>query len=851
MRLCRRPGRSRRRRRGLVIAEARRRSRPSGDDLGLARAEYLLQDLAWLRRRRRRHCNAHLERMREHARRAGSPLGAVDRPGLQRLEPDRGAAPDPGRPSPAATSCGGRRAGSAGAEAALQGAGRRSRRSPGAWRRRPGRWPRPGERLVALGLRELTAYLALLDAPVACASPATTAPRRRRCAPRRGVWTATGDCWMEAIVRVNLAGAIAGPGPSGGGAPRPPRTSTTSPRDVRPRVDREAPRRARGLASAEGATTTRSPRPRAAVGATAGTGLLLYAAEAGHALAAVLAAAGAAAEAAAARARRPGPRRREGRRAGRLTSRGAALQRVSRARRQPGETPEPPFRRASHGGSCGLAKETVKVRLGGLNKPRRVVEGQPGPATPPPRPTPLPRAPPHPPPRPRRARAGPRLDGHPPGDRRRAPQAAAHHGAGEGGRRRHVEPRRLPLDERRQRRPLRAARRRAPAPSRAARRTRRRRPRATVAAGARQLVGYKVRSRVGRKAWSSWSPPRAHPGRAEAGHRCRPPVRWPCASSAVDAYERDAGLRRLEGRVRRQRPTRCWPTATGRRSTPSTTPVVGGLQCGTAYTFTAPRPRRRGQPLAARRRRPGPARGACVDTLAPIRADRPRGDERHGRRRRPALAGERRPRGQPGGLHRDARRRRARPPDHAGLRRRAARRRAHATSSASAAATRRATSPRRRRSTVRTGLPQQSHRPACTPSCWPPTARASATSRRTTPRSTSCTRRTTSSAPTSAWRARTSRTSRASPSSAACKVLPRVECQDANRIAALLNNPAARNRLIDQIVAAVDAQGYDGVNVDFESGAATLRAALHAVHRRPLGPPARQAARRSASPCRR
>ena len=55
------------------------------------------------------------------------------------------------------------------------------------------------------------------------------------------------------------------------------------------------------------------------------------------------------------------------------------------------------------------------------------------------------------------------------------------------------------------------------------------------------------------------------------------------------------------------------------------------------------------------------------------------------------------------------------------------------------------------------------------------------------------------------------------------KVLPRVECQDADRIAALLNSAAARNRLIDQIAAAVDAQGYDGVNVDFESGAASLR----------------------------
>ncbi len=55
------------------------------------------------------------------------------------------------------------------------------------------------------------------------------------------------------------------------------------------------------------------------------------------------------------------------------------------------------------------------------------------------------------------------------------------------------------------------------------------------------------------------------------------------------------------------------------------------------------------------------------------------------------------------------------------------------------------------------------------------------------------------------------------------EVLPRFECQDANRIAALLNNAAARNRVIDQIVAAVDANGYDGVNVDFESGAASLR----------------------------
>ena len=55
------------------------------------------------------------------------------------------------------------------------------------------------------------------------------------------------------------------------------------------------------------------------------------------------------------------------------------------------------------------------------------------------------------------------------------------------------------------------------------------------------------------------------------------------------------------------------------------------------------------------------------------------------------------------------------------------------------------------------------------------------------------------------------------------EVLPRVECQDANRIAALLNNVSARNRLIEQIVAAVDAHGYDGVNVDFESGAASLR----------------------------
>jgi spore germination protein YaaH len=57
------------------------------------------------------------------------------------------------------------------------------------------------------------------------------------------------------------------------------------------------------------------------------------------------------------------------------------------------------------------------------------------------------------------------------------------------------------------------------------------------------------------------------------------------------------------------------------------------------------------------------------------------------------------------------------------------------------------------------------------------------------------------------------------------KVLPRINCQRTTVINQILNDGALRARWLDQIVALVDQNGYDGVNLDFEAGLATDRGA--------------------------
>ena len=60
----------------------------------------------------------------------------------------------------------------------------------------------------------------------------------------------------------------------------------------------------------------------------------------------------------------------------------------------------------------------------------------------------------------------------------------------------------------------------------------------------------------------------------------------------------------------------------------------------------------------------------------------------------------------------------------------------------------------------------------------------------------------------------------------AVKVLPRFNCQRAAVLNRILNEPALRARWIDELVATVQRHGYEGVNIDFETGYASDRSAF-------------------------
>ncbi len=58
------------------------------------------------------------------------------------------------------------------------------------------------------------------------------------------------------------------------------------------------------------------------------------------------------------------------------------------------------------------------------------------------------------------------------------------------------------------------------------------------------------------------------------------------------------------------------------------------------------------------------------------------------------------------------------------------------------------------------------------------------------------------------------------------KLLPRINCQSATVLHAILTDPTRRAAVIAQLMSIVNANHYDGLNIDFESGAATDRDAL-------------------------
>jgi spore germination protein YaaH len=66
-------------------------------------------------------------------------------------------------------------------------------------------------------------------------------------------------------------------------------------------------------------------------------------------------------------------------------------------------------------------------------------------------------------------------------------------------------------------------------------------------------------------------------------------------------------------------------------------------------------------------------------------------------------------------------------------------------------------------------------------------------------------------------------------------VLPRFNCQDPDAVHRIVTDPATRDATIDALVGLVRRNGYDGVNVDFENGAAADRDALTAYVERLAG----------------
>ena len=118
-------------------------------------------------------------------------------------------------------------------------------------------------------------------------------------------------------------------------------------------------------------------------------------------------------------------------------------------------------------------------------------------------------------------------------------------------------------------------------------------------------------------------------------------------------------------------------------------------------------------------------------------------------------------------------------------------------------------------------------RQACTRSCWPRPTRASATSSATTGRSAPSIRRTSTAAAANGgiigkddplvtrW-AQMRR----------IVVMPRFNCQHGPTLNMILRDPALREATLTNLVGLVQQHGYDGINIDFESGYETDRDVL-------------------------
>ena len=269
----------------VIVEQASETLRELGDELGLARAAYLMSDLAWLEGDPVASYN-HAERMLIHARRAGSGFDAATALIFMAWALVEGPWPTPqaiARCDALAAEAVGQRA----AHLTLRGCRAVLMAMAGHYdkaARNSMAEARAG--LVELQLGEMAAYLALLDA-VAETLAGDPAAAERAALDAEAIVAESGDSWYLSLIYVDLAHAILAQGRFPDAADAIARIETLpAPCDVEWVIKRHT---ARALAAAQGGEPERGlDDAQAAVAATDATGLIVCSANAYRTLAELL-----------------------------------------------------------------------------------------------------------------------------------------------------------------------------------------------------------------------------------------------------------------------------------------------------------------------------------------------------------------------------------------------------------------------------------------------------------------------------------------------------------------------------------------------------------------------------------
>jgi len=284
----------------VVVAEqAEQTLRGLGDELGLARAAYLMADLSWLQGDVVT-SSAHGERMLAHARRAGSGFDAATALSYMGWNLVEGPWPVPeaiARCDALAREAAGQRA----AEFSLLGCRAALLAMTGGYDQARDSMARARTSLAELHLREIAAYLAHLDA-FAETLAGDPAAAERALLDAEAIVSESGDRWFLSTVYVDLAHAILAQGRHADAAEAVERIETLpAPCDRHWVIKRHS---ARALVAVQNGNLERGlEEARAAVAAAEGTGMIVFCANAYRTLAEVLLAASRSEEASAAAGR--------------------------------------------------------------------------------------------------------------------------------------------------------------------------------------------------------------------------------------------------------------------------------------------------------------------------------------------------------------------------------------------------------------------------------------------------------------------------------------------------------------------------------------------------------------------